>query len=132
MRLPVAIGKPTDIAPETVVHRIGGGSVANLRLSLLDQRETPPGISVLLGGTPQEAAAQMRQAFPNSRKWRVAAQIVGTSTAAALRHVGFEIVPDATSRFANHARLIHPEGVLGFTDNQLAALAQTFQNTTGC
>ena len=106
--------------------------VANLRLSLLDQKEVPPGISVLLGGTPQEAAAQMRQAFPSSRKWRVTAQVVGTTTAAALRQAGFEIVPDPTSRFANHARLIHPQGTPGYTDTNLEALAQCFRNTTGC
>ena len=52
-------GKPLGIADDVVVHRIGGGSIANLRLSPPDLQETPPGISVLLGGTPQEAAAQM-------------------------------------------------------------------------
>lgn len=36
------IGRPEDIAPETVVHRVGGGSVANLRLSPLDVKQTPP------------------------------------------------------------------------------------------
>jgi hypothetical protein len=64
----VVLGKPEDIAPAMVVHRIGGGSVANLRLSQIDLSLQPPGISVLLGGTPQEAAEQMRQAFPKSRK----------------------------------------------------------------
>lgn len=128
----MALGKPEDVAPETAVHRVGGGSVANLRLSPLDQRETPPGISVLLGGTPQEAAAQMRQAFPNSRKWRASGHTVGTAIAAAVRRVGFEIVPDPTSRFANHARLIHPQGVAGFTDIHLGALAQIFKDTIGC
>ena len=43
-----------------------------------------------------------------------------------------EIVPDPTSRFPNHARLIHPGGALGFTDTNLRLLAQTFQDTTGC
>ena len=74
----------------------------------------------------------MRQAFPNSRKWRAAAQTVGTITAGGLRQAGFEIVPDPTSRFPNHARLIHPGGALGFTDKNLRLLAQTFQDTTGC
>ena len=128
----MAIGRPEDIAPETMVHRVGGGSVANLRLSPLDQRQTPPGISVLLGGTPQKAAAQMRQAFPNSRKWRERAHTVGTTTAAAVRQAGFEIVPDPTTRFPNHARLIHPSGAAGFTDANLEMLAQTFQDTEGC
>jgi len=132
MRSKVAIGKSEDIAPETVVHRVGGGNVANLRLSTLDEKLTPPGISVLLGGTPQEAATQMRQAFPRSRKWRRTAHTVGTTIAAALRQAGFEIVPDPTTRFPNHARLIHPDGVAGFTDANLERLAQTFRDTRGC
>lgn len=126
------IGRPEDIPPETVVHRVGGGSVANLRLSPLDAKQTPPGISVLLGGTPQEAAAQMRRAFPGSRKWRGTAHTVGTTTVAAVREAGFEIVPDPTTRFPNHARLIHPSGVAAFTDENLAILAATFRNATGC
>ncbi|MGH8065005.1 MAG: hypothetical protein ACRERE_07135 [Candidatus Entotheonellia bacterium] len=115
-----------------VVHRVGGGSVANLRLSPLDAQQTPPGISVLLGGTPQEAATQLRRAFPRSRKWRQGTHTVGTTTAAAIREAGFDIVPDPTARFPNHGRLIHPKGVAGFTDENLQTLAATFRNTTGC
>ncbi len=128
----MAIGKPEEIAPETRVHRLGGGGLANLRLSLLDRKLMPPGISVLLGGTARGAADQMRQAFPRSRKWQETAQTVGTTTAAAVRQAGFEIVPDPTSRFPNHARLVHPEGVVGFTEAHLEVLAQAFQDTTGC
>jgi hypothetical protein len=128
----VPIGTPADISPETVVHHVGGASVANLRLSPLDAQQTPPGISVLLGDTPQEAAAQLRWAFPRSRKWRQSAHTVGTTTAAAIREAGFDIVPDPTARFPNHARLIHPRGVMGFTDENLQTLAATFRNTTGC
>ena len=127
----MATGKAEDVAPEVVVHRVGGGSVANLRLSPLEQGLTPPGISVLLGGTPQEATNQMRQAFPRSRKWQ-GAHTAGTTTAAALRQAGFDIVPDPTARFPNHARLIHPDGAAGFTDANLEALARVFQDTTGC
>jgi hypothetical protein len=115
-----------------VVHRVGGGNVANLRLSLLDAQQMPPGISVLLHGTPQEAAAQMRRAFPGSRKWRETAQTVGTTTAAAIREAGFDVVPDPTTRFPNHARLIHPQGVAGFTDEHLVTLAATFRDAVGC
>ena len=128
----MAVGKPEDIAPEMGVQRVGGGSIANLRLSLLEQKLTPPGISLLLGGTPQGAATQMRQAFPNSRKWRDSAHTVGTTTAAAIRQAGFELVPDPTSRFPNHARLIHLSGVAGFTDTNLAQLARVFHDTEGC
>jgi hypothetical protein len=128
----VAVGRPEEIAPETVVHRIGGGSVANLSLSPVDRQLSPPGISVLLGGTPQEAAAQLRQAFPRSQRWQAAAQTVGTTTAAAVRQAGFELVPDPTSRFPNHARLLHPHGAAGFTDANLGLLARAFHESTGC
>jgi hypothetical protein len=123
---------PEDLSPDTVVHRVGGGGLENLRLSPLDSQLKPPGISVLLGGSPQDAAQQMRQAFSKSKKWREASKTVGTITAAALRQAGFDIIPDPTDRFPNHARLVHPEGVDGFTDANLDALTQAFQNTEGC
>lgn len=130
LRSSVAVGKPEEIVPDTLVHRVGGGSVDNLRLSPLEEALTPPGISVLLGGTPQEAADQMRRAFPRSRKWQEASRSVGTATTGAVRQTGFDVVPDATARFANHARVIHPDGVDGFNDGNLDRLAQTFENTT--
>ncbi len=128
----MAPGQAEVVKPETVVHRVGGGSVANLHLSSIDRQQIPPGISLLLEGTPQEAASQMRLAFPGSRKWRTTSRVVGTSTAEAIRQTGFEVVPDPTSRFPNHARLIHPDGIAGFTDERLELLSQVFQDTTGC
>jgi hypothetical protein len=95
----VAIGKPEDIAAETLVHRIGEGDAANLELSELDVSLAPPGLSVLLGESSWTAAEQMRRAFPRSRKWRAKSKTVGTTTAKAIRQVGFEIVPDPTGRF---------------------------------
>jgi hypothetical protein len=128
----VAVGKPDQIAPETLVHRVGGGGLVNLRLSPLDRQLNPPGFSVLLGETPQAAARRMREAFPGSRKWSQRAATVGTTTAGAVRRVGFDVVPDPTDRFPNHARIIHPGGAAGFTDDQLQTLARVFQDTTGC
>ena len=58
--------------------------------------------------------------------------MVGTTSALAVRQTGFEIVPDPTTRFPNHARLTHASGVAGFTDANLEGLARTFQNTEGC
>ncbi len=126
------MGRQEDISPDRLVHRIGGGSVANLRLSALDQEQAPPGISVLLDGTPREAADQMRQAFPRSRKWHATAGTGATTGAAELRKAGFEIVPDPTTRFPNHALLIHPDGAAGFSDANLEGLARKFRETTGC
>ncbi len=121
-----------DVTPETVVHRVGGAAVDLLRLSPLDAAETPPGISVLLGGTPHEAAAAMRRAFPKSRKWMRLAGTVGTATVAAVRAAGFDVVADPTAKFPNHGRLIHPSGAAGFDDRNLGPLSQTFTETTGC
>jgi hypothetical protein len=59
-------------------------------------------------------------------------EAVGTATAAAIRAAGFEVLPDPTARLPNHGRLVHPGGLAGFTDENLARLAQAFQNTTGC
>lgn len=120
-----------DIASDAIVHRLGGAAIVNLRLSATDARQTPPGISVLLGGTPQGAVAQMRQAFPNSKKWQKTTT-VGSTTADAIRKAGFEIIPDATGRFPNHARVMHPQGLAGFSDDHLEALAKVLHETTGC
>jgi hypothetical protein len=128
----VAIGKPEEVSADTVVHRVGGGNAANLQLSAMDCRQSPPGISILVGRTPQEAAAQMRRAFPKSKKWQASAQTVGSATVGAVRLAGFEVVPDPTSRFPNHARLIHAAGIAGFTDAQLEILAKSFHDRPGC
>lgn len=127
----MGIGKPEDITPNTYVHRVGGGDIANLQLKPIEKKLIPPGISVFLGGTQRQAAAQLRRAFPRSRKWR-GKQTVGTTTAAAVRKAGFELVPDPTTRFHNHARLIHKDGIAGFTEANIKKLSQTFQNTKGC
>lgn len=128
----MAIGRAEDIVSEVVVHRVGGAAIENLRLSALEKTLTPPGISMLLGGTPEDAANQMRAAFPRSKKWNRPGHTVATSTAANIRAAGFEIVPDATDRFPNHARLIHADSAAGFSDHNLAQLAAAFRNTTGC
>jgi hypothetical protein len=43
-----------------------GGSSDNLVLKPPEEILSPPGISVLKGGTPAEVAAQMRKAFPKA------------------------------------------------------------------
>ena len=73
----------------------------------------------------------MRRAFPKSRKWQQNSHTVGTATAA-IRAAGFDILPDSTDRFPNHGRLIHPDGLAGFTDENLERLSQAFQDATGC
>lgn len=121
-----------SVADDAVVHRIGGAAVDNLRLKPAEHGLTPPGISVLLGGTPQETAAQMRRVLPGSRKWARQAGTVATATAAAIRAAGFDVIPAPSGALPNHARLVHPDGAAGFTDANLAQLAGVFGTTMGC
>jgi hypothetical protein len=72
----------------------------------------------------------MRNAFPRSRKWHETRLTIGVSTVAAIRQTGFEVIPDPTARFPNHGRLIHPDGVAGFSQANLTMLALVFENTT--
>lgn len=120
-----------DLPNETVLHRIGGASIENLRLSSLDASALPPGLSVLLGGTPHEAAEQLRQAFA-SRKWQTQAGTVATATVEDIRRVGFDVIEMKTQRLPNHGRIIHPDGVNGFSDLNLRQLASVFRTTYGC
>jgi hypothetical protein len=114
------------------VHRIGGGSLTNLRLKPKEAAKNPPEISVLLGGTPQDAARQMRTAYPRSTRLHALAAVVGTATAEAIRQAGFEVIPDPSRHFPNHACIIHPQGIAGFDDANLTLLSQVFQDTAGC
>ena len=119
------------LADDVIVHRVGGADPADLRLTPQDAGASPPGLSVLIGGTPHEAADQMRTAFPG-RRWRAVASTVGSATAAAIRAAGFDVIAAPSSKLPNHGRIVHPAGVAGFSDVNLAALSAAFLVTTGC
>lgn len=126
------VGRSVVTSPETAVHRIGGGRVANLQLKPRERTLTPPGLSVLLGGPPGQAAGQMRQAFPDPHKFariREQAQTVGSTMVALIAQAGFGLVADPSDKFPNHARIIHPDGVAGFTDVNLERLSRVFHDT---
>jgi hypothetical protein len=105
--------------------------VENLRLKPVEATLGPPGISVLKTPTPGEAAAQIRAAFPKAKGLHEATKTVGSTTEEAIRKAGFDIVPNPTKKLPNHHRIVHPEGVAGFTDPNLEKLAEVFTNTTG-
>ena len=113
------------VLADIVVHRIGGASVDNFRLKRAEVKLIPPGVSVLLGGTADDAIAAMKLAYPNSAKW-AGELAVGISTVAIIRSAGFEVWPCPTPSFPNHARIVHPDGVAGFTDENLSRLALGF------
>jgi hypothetical protein len=125
--------KEGDVVPgEEDAHRIGGGDAENLALKPAEARLDPPGISVHLGGTPEEAAAAMRSVFGPRSTLGKQAGVVGTAELQAIRDMGFDVMPKPTSNFPNHGRLIHPgDGAAGFTPGNLEELSQVFTNKRG-
>ncbi|WP_437969074.1 DUF6531 domain-containing protein [Sorangium sp. So ce260] len=126
-----AFGLQCGLADDVVIHRIGGGDAGNLTLKPPEVKLNPPGFSVLAGGTADDAAQAMRQAFPNATKLHELSSTVGTATVGDIRAAGFDVMPDPTRKFPNHARVIHPEGAAGFTPENLARLSEAFTTTGG-
>ena len=114
------------------VHRVGGGDEKNLGLKSREAKLDPPGISVLIGGTPADTAAAFRRVFGPKSSLGKAAKTVGTAEIEKIRAAGFDVVAVPTQNFSNHGRIIHPtEGAAGFTPENLQKLSQVFTNTTG-
>jgi uncharacterized protein RhaS with RHS repeats len=114
----------------TTVHRMGGKSVKNLRLRESEKNENPPGFSVLLGRDANDAAKQMRDAFPNATGLHEKSKTVASSTVGAIRNAGFDVVPTPSKRLPNHATITHSEGAKGFSDDNLARLSEAFGTIT--
>lgn len=113
------------------IHRIGGGSVDNLRLKPREATLSPPGISVVRCDAPAEAAAQMRAAFPHATALHEAARTVGSVSVELIRGAGFDIIHKPSGTLPNHYRIIHPDGAAGFNDENLARLSEAFEDATG-
>ena len=90
----------------------------------------PPGVSVLLGGTAEKVRQDVRRAFPHAAMLLETAAMIATATVAAIRETGFEVIADPTRHFPNHARLVHPKGIDGFDDANLAKLSRAFTDVT--
>jgi hypothetical protein len=125
----VSGGPVVPVPDDMPVHRIGGGSSANLALTPADASLNPPGISTLQGGSSSEAAQAMRRQFP--RMAPRGRTVVGTAMASEVRAAGFDVIMDPTRRFPQHARLIHPQGIAGFTEANLQRLSQCFRDHAG-
>ncbi|MFA8360522.1 RHS repeat-associated core domain-containing protein [Burkholderia ubonensis] len=123
-------GKP--LPGPTKINRIGGNSIDNLRLKEPERKLNPPGISVLHGCCPCAAAQQMRNAFPKATGLLKATETVASGTADAIRGAGFDVIEDPTNKFPNHARIIHPSGADGFSDENLERLSEALGNAKGC
>ncbi|MCZ6875638.1 MAG: hypothetical protein O7G88_19275 [bacterium] len=81
--------------------------------------------------SPGEAARQMREAFPAADRLHETAQIVGSTTADKVRSAGFDVIPNPTQKLPHHYRLIHPDGVVGFNDENLVRLSAVFTDRSG-
>ena len=115
------------LADDAVVHRMDGASVANLTLQDRDTAIEPPGLSVLAGGTPAEAATQMRRALHMIERWGSGRPImVASATVGEVRSAGFDVIPWPTRRLSNHARIVHPDGADGFAADDLIRLSRIF------
>jgi len=90
-----------------------------------------PGISALKCSSADDAAQQIRAAFPLAVDLHEAAKIIGSTTEELIRNAGFEIMPAPTKKLPNHYRVIHANGAAGFSDTNLARWAQAFVETTG-
>jgi hypothetical protein len=116
---------------DRTTHRIGGGCVENLRLKPKEATLDPPGISVLRAPSPAEAAQGIRAAFPKAKALHEAARTVGSTSEELIRSAGFDIIHAPSKTLPNHYRIIHPDGVAGFSDENLARLSEVFVDSTG-
>ncbi len=112
------------------IHRIGGGTIENLRLKPAETALNPAGISVLKAATPGEAASQIRSAFPKAQGLHEAAKTIGSTSVELIRSIGFDIIANPTKKLPNHCRIIHPNGASGFNKENLANLERIFTNST--
>jgi hypothetical protein len=125
----VRINHAPDRRGDTMASvRIAGGAAAKLNLKMAEKLLDPPGISVLQGGTADSARKQMVDAFPKATNLHKQAETVGSATVKDIREAGFDVIYDPTRNFPNHGRLIHPEGVGGFTQEEFEKLSKAFNN----
>jgi hypothetical protein len=58
-------------------------------------------------------------------------QAFGSTTVEKIRSAGFDVIANPTKRLPHHYRLIHPDGVAGFNDENLVRLSAVFTETSG-
>lgn len=71
----------------------------------------------------------MLEAFPKATELQKQAEVVGTATVKEIREAGFDVIHDPTRKFTNHGRVVHPEGLSGWTNEALEGLSKAFKNT---
>ena len=71
----------------------------------------------------------MRREFGDSKKWKRKGRIVATASAAGISATGFAVIEFPTHTLPNHGRIIHTDGIDGFTDENLQRLSEIFTTT---
>nr|WP_237397876.1 RHS repeat-associated core domain-containing protein [Gilliamella sp. Lep-s35] len=123
----------TPLLDNTKLFRIGGSGVDNLKLKSGEIKLDPPGISVIRANSAEEAAKIMRDAFPDAKKFSKLHEIlnsgkIGEIDAKSIRDAGFDVIHNPTKGIGDaHARLIHPDGADGFSNNNLKKLSDNFK-----
>jgi hypothetical protein len=117
-----------------VVHRFGNADIEGLRLKDRERTQDSPGISILIGGTAEEAAAAMLEAYPDPRKHsRIHEQVkeVRSTRAGEVRRAGFDVIHAPSAKLPMHGRIIHAQGMSGFSDENLHSLSMAFKGEQG-
>lgn len=79
--------------------------------------------------TVAEAARLFRAAFPKAKRLLALTKIIGSTNIERIHAAGFDIMPDPSRNLPTHCRLIHPDGVAGFSEENLRKLATAFVDT---
>lgn len=90
---------------------------------------TPPGISLIRANSAEEAGDIMKKAFPKASNLHttINAGNISETTAKQIRESGFDAIHNPTRQIGDpHARLIHPNGVDGFNEENLKKLQKAF------
>ena len=110
------------VAPS--VRRIKAATIVGVRVNRSE-------VALLHSPSPEEAARQMREAFPVADRLHEVARVIGSTTVDNIRRAGFDVISKPTQKLPHHYRLIHPEGVAGFHDENLTRLSEVFTETSG-
>jgi hypothetical protein len=60
-----------------------------------------------------------------------AAKIIGSTNAEKIRAAGIDVIPNASRKLPSHHRIIHPDGAIGFKNENLKRLSEAITNTEG-
>lgn len=112
------------------IHRIGGAQVGNLRLKQQEMKLQVPGISVNLSEDAESALLEARKAFKDAIWLQTHPMPMASTSIELIRAAGFDMIHVPSRRLPNHARIIHPSGIDGFSDENLEKLALAFRETT--